>query len=146
MQVFYNFEIKTDSMNIDLSTPALLFPAISLLLLAYTNRFLAIAALIRQLKSSINEGNYQSRSQQIGNLRKRLNLIIFMQAAGVSSILFCTVSMIFLFLANQSMGQLSFAISLLFMLLSLLLSLSEILISSRALKIELDEMHDYKAL
>lgn len=128
-------------MTIDLTTPALLFPAISLLLLAYTNRFLAIAALIRQLKSSIDEGNFQSRSKQILNLRKRLNLIILMQAAGVSSILFCTISMIFLFVGHEYTGQIAFAISLLFMLLSLVLSLSEIVISSKALKIELDEMH-----
>jgi len=128
----------------DLTTPALLFPAISLLLLAYTNRFLAIASLIRQLKSSIDERNYASKSKQISNLRKRLNLIIYMQAVGVSSILFCTVSMIFLFEGNDQLGQITFAISLLFMLLSLVLSLSEIFISSKALKIELDEMKEVK--
>lgn len=127
-------------MSIDLSTPALLFPAISLLLLAYTNRFLAIASLIRQLKSSIDEKNYSSKSKQISNLRRRLNFIIYMQAAGVSSILFCTVSMIFLFLGNEMAGQISFALSLLFMLLSLVLSLMEIVISSNALKIELNEI------
>jgi Protein of unknown function (DUF2721). len=36
-------------MEINLTTPALLFPAISLLLLAYTSRFLALAALMREL-------------------------------------------------------------------------------------------------
>jgi uncharacterized membrane protein len=127
-------------MNIDLTTPALLFPAISLLLLAYTNRFLAIAALIRQLKSSLNQGNYTSTSQQIANLKKRLNQIIMMQAAGVASILFCTISMIFLFVGYQQSGQFTFAFSLFLMLLSLIISLSEILISSKALKIELEEM------
>lgn len=127
-------------MNIDLTTPALLFPAISLLLLAYTNRFLAIASLIRQLKSSLNEGNYSSTSLQIANLKKRLNMIIIMQAAGVASILFCTISMIFLFVKHEQVGQITFAISLFLMLLSLIISLSEILISSKALKIELEEM------
>ena len=117
-----------DKMNIDLTTPALLFPAISLLLLAYTNRFLAIAALIRQLKSSLNQGNYSSTSLQIANLQKRLNLIIMMQAAGVASILFCTISMIFLFVGYQQSGQFTFAFSLFLMLLSLIISLSEILI------------------
>lgn len=127
-------------MNIDLTTPALLFPAISLLLLAYTNRFLAIASLIRQLKASINQGNYNSRSMQIGNLTRRLNLIIYMQAAGVASILFCTISMIFFFVEHEQAGQLTFATSLFMMLTSLIISLTEILISSRALKIELEEM------
>lgn len=127
-------------MAIDLTTPALLFPAISLLLLAYTNRFLAIAALIRQLKSTLNSVNYSTTGQQIVNLRKRLNLIIYMQAAGVSSILFCTLSMLFLFINNEQGGQVTFAISLFFMMLSLAISLMEILISSNALKIELEEM------
>lgn len=131
-------------MSIDLTTPALLFPAISLLLLAYTNRFLAIASLIRQLKSSMNQGNYISTSLQIANLNKRLNLIIMMQAAGVASILFCTISMIFLFVSYEYSGQITFAISLFLMLLSLIISLSEILISSKALKIELEEMNTMK--
>lgn len=127
-------------MAIDLTTPALLFPAISLLLLAYTNRFLAIAALIRQLKSTLNSVNYSTTGLQIVNLRKRLNLIIYMQAAGVSSILFCTISMLFIFIDKEQIGELTFAISLFFMLLSLAISLTEILISSNALKIELEEM------
>lgn len=127
-------------MAIDLTTPALLFPAISLLLLAYTNRFLAIAALIRQLKSTLNSVNYSTTGQQIVNLRKRLNLIIYMQAAGVSSILFCTFSMLFIFINNEQAGKITFAISLFLMLFSLVISLTEILISSNALKIELEEM------
>lgn len=131
-------------MAIDLTTPALLFPAISLLLLAYTNRFLAIAALIRQLKSTLSSVSYSTTGQQIVNLRKRLNLIIYMQAAGVSSILFCTLSMLFIFIEKEQVGELTFAISLFFMLLSLAISLSEILISSNALKIELEVMNQYE--
>ncbi len=131
-------------MKIELTTPALLFPAISLLLLAYTNRFLALAALTRQLKSSLNKGNYISNSLQIANLKKRLNQIVYMQAAGVASILFCTISMIFLFVGKEQAGQISFAISLFLMLLSLVISLTEILISSKALKIELEEIKSIK--
>jgi hypothetical protein len=127
-------------MNLEYTTPALLFPALSLLLLAYSNRFLALGALIRQLKSSLTQGNYMSTSLQIANLQKRVNLIITMQAAGVTSILFCTISMIFLFIGNDIIGQISFGISLFLMLLSLVTSLWEILISSNALKIELEEM------
>jgi uncharacterized membrane protein len=126
-------------MTLELTTPALLFPAISLLLLAYTNRFLTIASLIRQLIANLDKGNYTSTNKQISNLKKRLNLIIYMQAAGVGSILGCTISMIFLFVGSEQAGQLSFAISLLLMLLSLAISLTEILISSKALKVELDK-------
>ena len=127
-------------MNLDLTTPALLFPAISLLLLAYTNRFLTIAQLIRQLKANMNEKNYIQISRQIDNLKKRVLLIIIMQASGVASILFCTISMISLFNESMFSGYLTFGLSLLFMVLSLVISLWEILISGKALNVELEEM------
>jgi hypothetical protein len=127
-------------MNIDLTTPALLFPAISLLLLAYTNRFLTIAQLIRQLKANLNSENYTQVSKQISNLKKRVQLIIWMQALGVISILFCTISMIALFYESNSFGYMTFGLSLLFMVASLVISLWEILISGKALNVELEEM------
>jgi hypothetical protein len=127
-------------LNLDLTTPALLFPAISLLLLAYTNRFLTIAQLIRQLKANMNEENYLQISRQIDNLKKRVLLIIIMQALGVVSILFCTLSMISLFYEAFFWGQLTFGLSLLFMVVSLVISLWEILISGKALNVELEEM------
>lgn len=127
-------------MNLDLTTPALLFPAISLLLLAYTNRFLTTAQLIRQLNSNMNSDNYRPIKKQIQNLKLRVKLIIVMQALGVLSILFCTVSMIALFYHSDFLGYASFGLSLLLMLASLGLSLWEILISGKALNVELEEM------
>ena len=127
-------------MNLDLTTPALLFPAISLLLLAYTNRFLTTAQLIRQLNSNLNSDNYRPIKKQIQNLKLRVKLIIVMQALGVLSILFCTVSMIALFYHSDFLGYASFGFSLLLMLASLGLSLWEILISGNALNVELEEM------
>lgn len=67
-------------MHVSLTTPALLFPAISLLLLAYTNRFFALAALIRQLSS----GDKPVHQDQIKNLSQRIRIIRRMQEAGVS--------------------------------------------------------------
>ena len=127
---------------LELTTPALLFPAISLLLLAYTNRFLAIGQLIRTLKRNVNEGNYTSTNRQIANLKKRLRLIIVMQALGVTSILFCVISMTFLYVTMNLFGQVTFGLSLLLMLVSLLISLWEIGISGKALRIELEEMEN----
>ena len=127
-------------MNLDLTTPALLFPAISLLLLAYTNRFLTIAQLIRQLNSNLNTTNYSQVSRQIENLKRRVMLIIVMQALGVLSILFCTLSMIAFFYKSASIGYITFGLSLLFMIGSLGISLWEILISGKALNVELEEM------
>ena len=80
-------------MKIDLTTPALLFPAISLLLLAYTNRFLTLANLIRDLHAKYKQSRDQLIPGQIANLRYRMVLIRNMRAFGVSSLLLCVLSM-----------------------------------------------------
>ncbi|MDW3195917.1 MAG: DUF2721 domain-containing protein [Cytophagales bacterium] len=125
----------------NLTTPALLFPAISLLLLAFTNRFLAIATLIRQLHANYNE-NKENRvlATQIENLRKRLFLIRNMQAFGVLSFFFCVLSMIFLFQEMQVAGKWVFGASLLLLLISLGISLREVQLSTNALEVELSDM------
>lgn len=125
----------------NLTTPALLFPAISLLLLAFTNRFLAIASLIRQLHANYNENKENPvLATQIANLRKRLFLIRNMQAFGVLSFFFCVLSMIFLFQSMEMAGQYVFGISLLLLLVSLGISLREVQLSTKALEVELSDM------
>jgi len=124
----------------DLSTPALLFPAISLLLLAYTNRFMGLAGVIRGLHRQINESNKELIARQIISLRLRIKLIIGMQMMGVLSITFCVLAMFFLFLESYFLGQLSFIVSLVLMMLSLALSLYELKISGHALNIELEDL------
>ncbi len=66
-------------MEIEISTPALLFPAISLLLLAYTNRFLTTGQLIRSLSHQARKHGTKELSGQIANLKKRLELTKWMQ-------------------------------------------------------------------
>lgn len=129
-------------MTIDLTTPALLFPAISLLLLAYTNRFLTIANLIRSLHSKYKQEPDVIILEQIKNLRLRVILIRNMQALGVLSLLLCVVCMFLLFGENQHAGQITFGISLILLILSLAFSVYEIQISIRALKIQLSDMED----
>lgn len=129
-------------MQIDMTTPALLFPAISLLLLAYTNRFLVLAQLIREL-SGKSRGDAADKSlRQIAGLKKRIELIRWMQVFGVVSFLLCTLSMFALFLGYVLAGQIVFGTSLAAMCLSLVLSLIEIAISSNALNIELQGLGD----
>ena len=94
----------------ELTTPALLFPAISLLLLAYTNRFLVLGQLIRDLANRINEQNRQVLYPQIDNLRQRVRQIIWMQALGVSSFILCTITMILLYLKQAQAGHLLFGL------------------------------------
>ncbi len=124
----------------DLSTPALLFPAISLLLLAYTNRFMGLAGVIRGLHRQINETNKALIARQIISLRLRIRLIIWMQILGVLSMTCCVTAMFLLFMDSLSLGQTSFILSLVLMMLSLLVSLYELKISGHALNIELEDL------
>jgi hypothetical protein len=127
-------------MPLELSTPALLFPAISLLLLAYTNRFLHLAALIRKLHGDFLAGHDPMARAQIDNLRARLRLIRWMQGLGVAALLGCTLAIAALFFGGLRSGQVLFAASVLLMAGSLALSLREIAISGGALAILLGEI------
>ncbi|MGM0461849.1 MAG: DUF2721 domain-containing protein [Fibrobacterota bacterium] len=124
-------------MNLDLTTPALLFPAISLLLLAYTNRFLVLAQLVRELVKERTSRSGDNVSRQIQNLRLRLRLIRIMQIFGVVAFFLCTLSMFALFVEWDIIGGCIFGLSLLSLLASLVVSMWEISISTRALRYEL---------
>ncbi|AFM06267.1 Protein of unknown function (DUF2721) [Bernardetia litoralis DSM 6794] len=131
-------------MELSLTTPALLFPAISLLLLAYTNRFLAIATLIRNLHEKHENEPTKNLIEQIKNLRKRVNLIRNMQFLGVSSLLLCVVCMFVLFWGQIELGHWLFGISLILLMLSLSFSVIEIQISVKALNIQIGKMEKKK--
>ena len=123
-------------MVLDITTPAVMFPAISLLLLAYTNRLLALASIIRNMNvCTIDEYELE----QIKNLKLRMIYIRKMQYLGVFSLLLCVFSMLFIFLSFNILGRAIFAISLLLMILSLIYSLAEIRISLQALDIHLNK-------
>lgn len=127
-------------MEINLTTPALLFPAISLLLLAYTNRFLTLASLIRDLHARYKKEKDVLIIGQIANLRYRVHLIRDMQAFGVASLLLCVVSMFSLFAGLVVAGKYIFGVSLLLMMISLGLSLREIQVSVDALSLRLKDL------
>ena len=129
-------------MEITLTTPALLFPALSLLLLAFTNRFLGLATLIRNIKDRYDSYRSQLVFRQIENLRNRLVLIRNMQAFGTLSMFGCVLCMFLLFADYQEAGKYVFAFSLLMMLISLALALREIQISVKALELELNDLQE----
>ena len=128
-------------MEISFNTPALLFPAISLIMLAYTNRFLALSSRVRNLHDK-----YQNQEQkhiihgQIKNLRYRLKLIKNMQALGVVTFLGCILCMYLIYVQFMLAANIVFAISLISFSASLLLSLLEIQLSTKALELELSDM------
>lgn len=127
-------------MEITLTTPALLFPAVSLLLLAYTNRFLTLATIIRGLYDRYYSNKDETLLLQIQNLRYRVYLIRNMQIAGVMSLLICVVSMFALFAGWVDAGKWSFGIALILMIISLGISLRELQISVGALDLLLTDL------
>lgn len=131
-------------MEMSINTPAILFPAISLMMLAYTNRFLALASLIRKLyaKYQESEKDRPQLKEQIKNLRRRLGLVRKMQATGVLSFFLCVFCMLLIYFKEDSWAVSLFALSLIFLLYSLALSLQEIYLSTRALEIALKDMED----
>jgi hypothetical protein len=130
-------------LDITFNTPALLFPAISLLLLAYTNRYLALANLIRKLHDEYNRGEKNTLLlKQIRILRIRINMVRQMQALGVFSFLCCVVTMYGVYKEWTEFNSYVFAASLLSLLASLIISLLEISQSTKALELELSDMED----
>jgi hypothetical protein len=129
-------------MEITLTTPALLFPTVSLLLLAYTNRFLTLATIIRSLYDRYHNDRDETLLLQIQNLRYRVYLIRNMQIAGVLSLLLCVISMFALFAGWVGAGQWSFGLALILMIISLGISLRELQISVGALDLLLTDLEE----
>jgi hypothetical protein len=127
-------------MELTLTTPALLFPAISLLLLAYTNRFLTLASLIRSLHDRWISSHEEHLRGQIKNLRYRIRLIRNMQIFGVSSFFLCVLCMFMLYSGQQTLGAFAFGAALIFLLVSLALSLREVQVSVDALTLEMSDL------
>jgi magnesium-transporting ATPase (P-type) len=128
--------------RINLATPALLFSAISLLMLAFTNRFLALAALVRNLHAAYKEKPDEVLYGQIRNLRTRLHLIRWMQVLGIASLLLCVVSMFLVYVGWLGTAEVVFGVGLVLMIASLALSLWEIQISVRALDLQLRDIEE----
>ncbi|MBP7507536.1 MAG: DUF2721 domain-containing protein [Prolixibacteraceae bacterium] len=129
--------------ELTLTTPALLFSAVSLILLAYTNRFLTYTQVIRNLYDKFKENPDNVLMAQINNLRKRLYLTRTMQILGVLSLFFSVISMFLLYVNYDVSGAWVFGISILLMICSLAISVWEIQISVKALDLHLNKMEEY---
>ena len=128
--------------ELSLTTPALLFPAISLLMLAYTNRFVVLAQLIRELHAQYLEKSNEHLAGQIYNLQRRIGIIRWMQIFAALSFFFCVASMFLIFSSLMVPAELIFAGSLILLLISLALLVYELQISVHALNIQLSEFSD----
>ena len=127
-------------MQLTLSIPALLFPAISLTMLAYNARYLAIAALIRQLHKQFEATSSAPLKKQINQLRKRLGIIKNMQASAIISFLLSAITMFLIYVEMNVWANIIFGVSLIFLMVSLILSLIEVQLSTKALSIQLSNM------
>ena len=130
--------------ELTLITPTFLFSAISLLLLAYTNRFLSYAQLVRTLKDRYMEDRSALTHAQIMNLRKRLYLTKNMQMLGVGSLLLCVATMFLIYVGLQVISAYIFGLALVLLIISLALSVWEIQISAKSLEIYLSDMEKIK--
>ena len=129
-------------MNLTLSIPALLFPAISLTMLAYNARYLAIAGLLRQLYVQFTETKAAPLKKQISSLKKRLEIIKGMQATAIASFLFAAVTMFLIYIELVVWANVIFGISLILLMISLILSFVEVQLSTKALGIQLKSMEE----
>ena len=128
-------------MDISINTPALLFPAISLVMLAYTNRFLALSNRVRSLHDKYKSQEEKHKIHgQIKNLRYRLKLIKHMQALGVLTFLLCIFCMYLIYVEAMGWAHAIFALSLVSFTISLLISLLEIQLSTKAIELELSDI------
>ena len=132
--------------ELTLTTPSLLFSAVSLILLAYTNRFISYASLVRTLKEKHQQTHDPKDIAQIANLRKRLYLTRSMQILGLLSLLFCVVSMFFIYISWQIIVAWIFGIGLLLLAASLCVCIWEINISVKALEIHLEDISSKEKL
>ncbi len=129
-------------MELTLTTPALLFPAISLLLLAYTNRFLTLAALMRELYTRYKSQPDPRMLGQLKNLRYRIIIIRNMQVFGISSFFLCVLCMFMLFAGQPTLAKWIFGASLVLLMTSLALSLREIQVSIDALTLQMEDLEE----
>lgn len=130
-------------MDITINIPALLFPAISLIMLAYTNRFLSVAALIRDLHKQYKSADDTTVvSCQITFLKIRLRMIKNMQYLGISSFVFALLSMYLMYINSMQFARISFALAVVMFACSLIISLLEIRQSTKALEVALRDMQD----
>ena len=131
---------------LDLTTPSLLCSAISLILLAYTNRFLSYASVVRALKEKHQQTHDPKDIAQIANLRKRLYLTRSMQILGILSLLLCVIAMFFIYVSWQVFAAWIFGIALLLLAASLCVCIWEINISVKALEIHLEDISSIEKL
>lgn len=139
-------ELNLTTHGLNLTTPSLLFSAISLILLAYTNRFLSYASVVRSLKDRYESNPEADKTTlaQIRNFLIRLRLIRSMQTLGAGSLLFCLIAMFAIYNGWLIMADITFGVGMVLLAASLVICIWEVQISGEALELNLQTIKDYK--
>ena len=127
------------TLKLELTTPAVLFTSISLLISAYTSRFLTLAQLVRQLDSQYRREPHEVLLKQIKNIQLRINIIRYTQVMGGVSFFLCALATFLIFREQNKLGEFAFGASLVALMISLLLLIIEVQISVKALNVQLDK-------
>lgn len=125
--------------EITISTPALVFPALSVLMLAYTNRFIAISKRVRSLHAEHKNKPHRNLRDQIKSLHRRLRFIRNMQFFAITGFLINMVSIFMILVGLAKVATVLFGLSLICIIASLIISIMEINMSVQAMTIELAE-------
>ena len=125
--------------EITISTPALVFPALSVLMLAYTNRFIAISKRVRALHAEHKNNPAKNLKKQIKSLHKRLMFIRNMQVLAITGFLINMISIFLILISLPKVATVLFGVGLLAIIGSLLISVLEINMSVQAMSFELEE-------
>ena len=127
-----------------ITTPAVIFSAVSLLYIGYTSRFIAISNLVRDLKKEFVISHDEIVIKQITNLRRRIEIIRNMQLLGILSLMLSILSMILLYKEWLWQGEMAFFVALCFLLLSMFFAIQEVLMSVDAINIDLSDIEELK--
>ena len=127
--------------------PALLFPAIPLMMISFGNRYTSLASLIRKIHDLIVLNKHSKKTaghylDQITILTKRLKLVRAIQTLSGLSFLSNLFSIFASYLEEYQLALNSFGLGVLIFAIAILMFIYEIQLSTRALSKHLEDLKD----
>ena len=124
-------------MTLTYSTIALLFPAIPLMFLVYSNTSNAVGVRMRELfelssSKKLTEKHFKRVQAETEYLGHRLSLLRSAQITAGITFLFNILTLVGIYIENQDLAQILFACAVIAMMCSISLYLVEIIITVRA--------------
>ena len=129
-------------MNIDYTVTALMFPAIPLLMVVYSNRFHTLSRLIRELHDEhVYEKHIPAEwKKQFINLSRRISILRWTIMFAAFGFLFNMLTVFALYLNELFLARVIFGSCCLSMIISIIFFIREIQISTNALNLHMSDM------